>query len=883
MSEQNSKIKIKPKIKLKIFRSNYSRDISKINHNPKNKISMTNISPYINSSIKKPKINIPDTNESPNKQTIIKKPKINIKKSKSINNNFENSNNNSENSNNINNAIQHETDNKINLKIQLKPVSKQKWIEKRKVPWLMNSQEYLQLEKCNCLKWCIPSLNIQDLLILSNICWEMRIFIWEKFKLIWVPPQIPITLYPHQIESLLWMRSCEMNDQENPNNLHQNKFLFKKGKGLIPNHNNNTLLHNNDSLNTILNNKDSLDDNSDSESDSEDADEDEEEDEDEDINKYNSAVVTDSSKLGWRGIRGGILSLRMGLGKTITATSLCLMERKDRVTKLPNLIVVPKTLILEWKYHFQHFYGDRVKVLYYHRDYLTSSKIDNIQISELQQYDFIVTSYDFLRAISNRYELWKSVIEWTETGKRRKILIRNKPDWEDVKWGQFYGPLLFFMLPWKRIICDESQHFANPSTRLFEAMCSLYADHKWCLTGTPMKNNFKDIWAQLRWCGLDFSYKYNRSRNGLRRGYIPTPWTISSLKTYKQNMADGYFQRINIQHFHIDQHNLWKSWMYRGFNIDDRILQYEYKDTNIKLPPLNEVRIPVELSKEEWLIYQEVFDQTIKTFQGYMSGGNRGLNRTTNSGITYANVLAKFTRLRQICIAPHLITLESKREAISGKLKIDQELKKNLNEITKGRENKLRNPHTSYGIYSSKISKTLDIINSIFTKDNHNLDKVLIFTNFLGAIDLLKLALRERMGIHNVLVLDGSSKDRGNIVKKFQLDHSFRILILNYAVGAQGLNLTAGNHVILMNQWWCPTVHKQAVARAWRIGQDRPVKVYKLITSRTIEENMIEKYNNQKIQQIDDLYDGQEVKLDKYIMGQILGTNGNSCINIGYY
>jgi SNF2 family DNA or RNA helicase len=621
------------------------------------------------------------------------------------------------------------------------------------------------------------------------------------------------------------------------------------------------------------------------------------------LNKYNSAVVDEPGKLGWRGMRGGILSLRMGLGKTITATSLCLMEAKDPVNKLPNLVVVPKTLILEWKFHFEQFYGERVKVLYYHRDYLSDRQMQSLELWELQQYDFIVTSYDFIRGVSNRYELWKFVVEWTEMGKRRKVNIRSRPNWEDVRWGQFSGPMLLFMVPWRRIICDESQHFANPTTSLFEAMCALYADHKWCLTGTPMKNQMKDIWAQLRWCGLDFSFKYNRPPHGIGRGKIPTPWTEAMVKKYKNYIATyGLGYHIDIQRFDIDRHNRWKPWMYRGFDVDDRILQYEYKDTNIRLPSLNEVRVPVNLTNEEWEIYQEVFDQTVKTYQGYMSGGNKRLSRTSSTGITYANVLAKFTRLRQICIAPHLITLESKREAVAGKLQIDQELKKKLNEMTDGRENKLRNPKSNYGIFSTKINKTLHIIDSVLNDNqnhtststststsssisgpNERLNKVLVFTNFLGAIDLLKLALRERMGISKVLVLDGASKDRGAIVKKFQEDDSFRILILNYAVGAQGLNLTAGNHVILMNQWWCPMVHKQAVARAWRIGQNRSVKVYKLIAEKTIEETMIEKYNNAKIQQIDDLYDGHEVKLDKYVMGPILGINGSSCINIGGY
>jgi SNF2 family DNA or RNA helicase len=184
--------------------------------------------------------------------------------------------------------------------------------------------------------------------------------------------------------------------------------------------------------------------------------------------------------------------------------------------------------------------------------------------------------------------------------------------------------------------------------------------------------------------------------------------------------------------------------------------------------------------------------------------------------------------------------------------------------------------------------KKVDIKNEKLN-ENENADgwsgeKILIFTNFVSAIDLLKSALYEQLGINSnrVLVLDGASKDRGDIVGRFQRDDDYRVMILNYAVGAQGLNLTRANHVILMNQWWCPTVHKQAVARSWRIGQTRPVTIYKMITGNTIEESMIEKYNNEKIRQIDDLYDAHQVKLDQYTIANILGISSGSNVAIRY-
>ena len=102
---------------------------------------------------------------------------------------------------------------------------------------------------------------------------------------------------------------------------------------------------------------------------------------------------------------------------------------------------------------------------------------------------------------------------------------------------------------------------------------------------------------------------------------------------------------------------------------------------------------------------------------------------------------------------------------------------------------------------------------------------------------------------------------------------------MTYKVGSEGINLTEATHCILMEPWWCPAVHSQAVARIHRSGQKEPVHVYQLITQGTIELKVLE-ICDKKIEMASKYLDPSEMKelpngkgLNKFMMGEILGFN----------
>ena len=87
--------------------------------------------------------------------------------------------------------------------------------------------------------------------------------------------------------------------------------------------------------------------------------------------------------------------------------------------------------------------------------------------------------------------------------------------------------------------------------------------------------------------------------------------------------------------------------------------------------------------------------------------------------------------------------------------------------------------------------------------------------------------------------LDGRTRDRGEVVTRFQDPAGPPVMLVSLKAGGTGLNLTAADHVFLCDPWWNPAVEDQAADRAHRIGQTRPVIVYRLVAADTVEERIL--------------------------------------------
>ncbi len=213
------------------------------------------------------------------------------------------------------------------------------------------------------------------------------------------------------------------------------------------------------------------------------------------------------------------------------------------------------------------------------------------------------------------------------------------------------------------------------------------------------------------------------------------------------------------------------------------------------LPPLTEIRHTVEMTADERKLYDAVRHRALQQ----LAGEKRGTEQTSR-----IQVLAELTRLRRLCCSPSLV--KDGAPAIG-----------------------------------SKLAAFLELVDEI-RESNH---RALVFSQFVDVLTLASAALDER-GI-SYEYLDGSTpaRQRAERVESFQSGHG-DLFLISLKAGGFGLNLTGADYVIHLDPWWNPAVEEQASGRAHRIGQERPVTVYRLVTAGTVEERIVDLHHRKR-------------------------------------
>jgi SNF2 family DNA or RNA helicase len=134
---------------------------------------------------------------------------------------------------------------------------------------------------------------------------------------------------------------------------------------------------------------------------------------------------------------------------------------------------------------------------------------------------------------------------------------------------------------------------------------------------------------------------------------------------------------------------------------------------------------------------------------------------------------------------------------------------------------------------SSKLETLLEALETVI-EDGH---KALVFSQWTELLDRVEPLLRRAE--YPFTRLDGSTRDRAAVVARFQDESGPPILLVSLRAGGTGLNLTAADHVFLLDPWWNPAVEEQAADRTHRIGQERPVFVYRIVARETVEEGIL--------------------------------------------
>jgi SNF2 family DNA or RNA helicase len=220
------------------------------------------------------------------------------------------------------------------------------------------------------------------------------------------------------------------------------------------------------------------------------------------------------------------------------------------------------------------------------------------------------------------------------------------------------------------------------------------------------------------------------------------------------------------------------------------ILRRTKEQVAAELPPKLEQTLVCEMQGSQQRFYNELRDHYRHALLGKVD--QQGLARTK------MHVLEALLRLRQAACHPGLI--DAKKTGDSS-AKLDTLL--------------------------PRLAEVLD--------EGH---KALVFSQFTSLLAIV----RQKLDADGVTYeyLDGKTQDRQACVERFQTDPECRLFLISLKAGGLGLNLTAAEYVFLLDPWWNPAVEAQAIDRAHRIGQERPVFAYRLIAKDTVEEKILE-------------------------------------------
>jgi len=408
---------------------------------------------------------------------------------------------------------------------------------------------------------------------------------------------------------------------------------------------------------------------------------------------------------------GGILADDMGLGKTAQTLAHLLLEKEAGRLDRPALVVVPTSLIFNWKREADRFAPD-LKVLSLH------GKDRKDRFGKIPDFDVALTTYPLL---------WR--------------------DQEELAGLQY-----------RWLILDEAQMVKNAASQAAQVVRKLDASHRLCLTGTPLENHLGELWAQF-----DFLL----------------PGFLGDTKSFTRSW------RTPIEK-HGDQ--LRRNLLAR--RLKPFILRRRKDEVAKELPPKSVIVRTVELEAGQRDLYETV--RSAMNAKVLEAIAEKGFARS------HIVILDALLKLRQVCCDPRLLRNE---------------------EAGKVRER-------------AKLDLLMDMLPELVDEGR----RILVFSQFTSMLDLIGREL-ERKKLHFV-ILTGDTRNREHVIQCFQ-NGDVPLFLISLKAGGVGLNLTAADTVIHFDPWWNPAVENQATDRAHRIGQTKPVFVYKLVVAGSIEEKIL--------------------------------------------
>lgn len=501
----------------------------------------------------------------------------------------------------------------------------------------------------------------------------------------------------------------------------------------------------------------------------------------------------------WENGINGILADEMGLGKTVQCIATIAMMI-ERGVPGPFFVCGPLSTLPNWLSEFKRFCPE-IPVLLYHgkpEERRALAKKINKRDGTLQVYPVIITSFEI------------AMID-------RQVLQHRS---------------------WKYMILDEGHRIKNMNCRLIRELKQFRSDNKLLLTGTPLQNNLAELWSLLNFLLPDVF-------DDLRS--FESWFDIAGIS---QNAEDVVAKEREQNVLHM-LHQILTPFLLRRLKID----------VALEVPPKREVIVYAPLTKKQETFYTAIVNRTIEKMLGQDKSSedviinSKGRSkRKSRKVVNYderdtsdeiellinkmmqqsqevekerlkvdvatpvdAEVNLKMRNvmmlLRKCCNHPYLI--EYPLNPMTQEFKIDEEL-----------------------INSSGKFLILDRMLPEMKKRGH---KILIFSQMTLMLDILIDYCYFRK--FKFCRLDGSMSytEREENMRNFNTDPDVFIFLVSTRAGGLGINLTAADTVIIYDSDWNPQADLQAQDRCHRIGQTRPVVVYRLVTANTIDQRIVER------------------------------------------
>ncbi|KAI8097070.1 SNF2 family N-terminal domain-containing protein [Halteromyces radiatus] len=535
----------------------------------------------------------------------------------------------------------------------------------------------------------------------------------------------------------------------------------------------------------------------------------------------------------WENGLNGILADEMGLGKTLQTISFIAHLKAMQVAG-PYLIVTPLSTLANWVNEFKRFTPD-IPVILYHGSKDERQHLINRKMAKKNQ-----TNFDFPIVVTS-YEI-----------------VMN-----DRKHLQKYN--------WKYIVVDEGHRLKNMNCKLIRELKTYSSANRLLLTGTPLQNNLAELWSLLNFLlpdifdSLDmfeswFDFSDIHQKSGQERimkeeqedqiitslHTILKPFLLRRLKTDVEHSLPKKKEYLLYAPLTVAQKNLY-----------DAIIKRDLRDYLIKRKTTKDDQDNNDTKEPE--------TADVENQENANTDGNNNTSTTRKSSRALKSVTYKdpsdrtyFATLEKQAQNANSITEDANLEV--GKKHQYQNAIKHVNSLhLQNLVMQLRkvcnhpflfdwpidprtNTHVLNNDLAAQSGKVL-LLDRLLTALFDRGHKVLIFSQMTKMLDILEDWATHLKG-WPICRLDGSvsQESRRQQIEEFNdPDSPFKLFLLSTRAGGLGINLTGADTVIIFDSDWNPQMDLQAQDRVHRIGQTKPVLVYRFVAANTVEAKILER------------------------------------------